>query len=136
MQTYFVLTRPETKFDHNYYLRGHPLEKVYEFTDPGVLVSDTLSLKPHIILVISKANKLLGLIKRTLGPLASQKSELLLYYSPVRSSLMYASTLLSPNKGDLELIEGVQRRATKFILNNYTAYYHTCLAVTFEFQGI
>ena len=43
---------------------------------------------------------------------------------------MYGSTVWYPNRLDLKLIEGVQRRATKFILNDYNSDYKERLAQT------
>lgn len=115
------------RYSYDYQLRNEPLERVYQFKDLGVIVTSNLSWKPHVQCIVSKANRLLGLIRRTLGPLAPLKSKLLLYLSLVRSTLMYASVVWKPDKGDLVLLEGVQRRASKFILNDYTSEYKTRL---------
>ena len=50
--------------------------------------------------------------------------------SLMRTSLMYGSTIWCPNRGDMKLLEGVQRRATKYILNDYTSDYKTRLKKT------
>jgi hypothetical protein len=116
------------KFDFAYQLNDTVLNSVKFFKDLGLTVTDTLSWKPHIANVVSKANKLLGLVKRTLGFRAPLKSKLLLYKSLVMSTLNYASIIWSPDKGDLILLESVQRRATKYILNDYDSDYKTRLA--------
>ena len=55
------------------------------------------------------------------------KPKLLLYNSPVKSPLLYASIMWHPDKGDIQLFEGVQRRATKYILNDYVSDYKSRL---------
>ena len=115
------------KYDFNYYINNNILQRTASISDLGVTVSSNLSWKEHIKTTVSKANRLLGLIKRTLGFTAPMKSKLLLYKSLVRSTLMYASIIWHPDKGDLALLEGVQRRATKYILNDHVSDYKTRL---------
>ena len=42
--------------------------------------------------------------------------------------MFYASVIWSANKHELNLIESVQRRATKYILNDYISEYKTRLS--------
>ena len=59
----------------------------------------------------------MGLIKRTCKDLKDIKTLKLLYCSLVRSNLEYCSIIWSPfTKRNIEKLERVQRRATKFIL--------------------
>ena len=69
----------------------------------------------------AKANRTLGLIKRVCSKdIVDQETRKLLYITLVRSQLEYASNLWSPYTAkERALIENVQRRATKFILNHY-----------------
>ena len=115
------------RFPFMYELNSNVLEQVRNFNDLGLIVTSSFSWKSHIANAVSKANKMLGLIKRTLGPRASTKSKITLYNSLVKPSLMYMSALWYPDKGDLQLIEGVQRRATKYILNDYASDYRSRL---------
>ena len=88
-------------------------------TDLGITVSRDLSWSAHIEKIVTKANKTLGLIKRVCGQdIFDASTRKLLFYSLVRPRLEYASNLWSPHTAKLRrLIENVQRRATKFILN-------------------
>ena len=115
------------KVDFQYHIHNEPLSRVDEFNDLGVTVSYNLSWKTHVRNIVQNANRLLGLIKRTLTNHAPTKSKLLLYNSLIRPSLLYASTVWFPDKNDLQLIEGIQRRATKFILNDYYSDYKSRL---------
>jgi len=68
--------------------------------------------------VVNKCNKKLGMIKRTIGFNAPVNVSKTLYLALVRSDLEYASSVWSgTSKHNMQLIEGVQRRATKYILN-------------------
>ncbi len=88
--------------------------------DLGILISDSLSWSVHIKQICSKAYRSLYLIRRAIpctSPINIKKS---LYLPLVRSQLTYCSQLWFPNKThDIILLERVQRRATKYILNNY-----------------
>ena len=114
-------------FAFNYRLNNDLLVYASDFNDLGVTVSNTLSWNAHIRKIVSKSNRLLGLIKRTLGFRAPIKAKLLLYKSLIRSTLMYASVIWYPDRASFKLLEGVQRRATKYILNDYVSDYKTRL---------
>ena len=75
------------------------------------------------LLLISKANKMLGMMKRTCTNECDLKTLLILYKSLVRSQLEYASQVWSPyTKEKITALERVQRRATKFILKTDLSY--------------
>ena len=103
------------------------LETVTEFNDLGVLISSDLSWNNHIKLKIARANSMLGFIKRAIGFNASSKAKKTLYLSYIRSAVMYNSTVWHLNKTHIRLLEGIQRRATKYILNDYESDYKTRL---------
>ena len=66
----------------------------------------------------SKANKLLGLIRRSTLELTDINARKFLYLQLVRSNFAYASQVWFPQTVKLvEDVEKVQRRATKYILN-------------------
>ena len=100
------------------------INQVPEQKDLGVIIDDKLNFKPHIQAMVKKANRNLGIIKRTFSYL--DKTILLnLYKSIVRPNLEYASTVWSViYKKDSISIENVQRRATRLVQNirhlNYT----------------
>ena len=49
------------------YTLDNPLESISKFSDLGLNVTNTLSWRTHILKIVSKANRLQGFIKRTLG---------------------------------------------------------------------
>ena len=64
---------------------------------------------------VSKANRILGMIKRNFTD-RSKEVIIPLYKSPVKPHLEYCCQIWNPNYSkDIDLVEDVQRRATKFI---------------------
>lgn len=103
----------------DYHLGGDCLQVATVTKDLGVSISNDLSWADHIHQMCAKANRTLGLIKRVCGKsIVEQETRKILYITLVRSQLEYASNLWSPYTTQKRaLIENVQRRATKFILN-------------------
>lgn len=98
-----------------YNLYFHDLDDVSQETDLGVCVDDELKFSDHISAKISKANKMLHVIKNTFKNLTPEIFKKL-YTTLVRPHLEYATAVWSPqNKKDIMRIESVQRRATKMV---------------------
>jgi hypothetical protein len=109
---------------YNYNICNYILTRVNNFNDLGVLVSDDLTWKKHIENCINRGNKRLGLVKRCLGFNCSTKTKLLSFVSLVRPLVEYNTVVWMPNnKKQLCKLESLQRRATKYILNNYSIGY-------------
>ena len=108
--------QPQT---HDYYIQGEneyvKLESVDEERDLGVLFNKTLSFRSHINGALSKANQMLGIIKRGFIYL-DDTSLTSVYKSIVRSHIEYANVIWRPHlKEDIRKIEKIQRRFTKNI---------------------
>ena len=113
-------------YQSQYHLGGQPLERVSVIKDLGVSVSCDLQWGRHIAQTVSKSNKILGLIKRVCRDMNDTQTRKVLYCTLIRPRLEYCCSLWSPHTAkDRALIENVQRRATKFILN----YPHDCCYV-------
>ena len=98
-----------------YHLNGHILNPTNEEKDLGVLIRPDLSPKSQIKACVSKANKMLGMIKHTFSYL-DKEIFLKLYKTFVRPILEYGQEIWSPfHKEDIKEIESVQRRATKLV---------------------
>ena len=83
--------------------------------DLGVLVDPHLNFHEHISQAVSRANRLLGLIRRSFLNLDTETFNLL-YKGLIRPILEYSQAVWSPHKlGEQRMIEGIQRRATKMI---------------------
>ena len=96
-------------------LCGEQLERASSFVYLGVNLSGNFSFSEHIDNVILKANRSLGLLRRTLFH-APRELRLTAFKSMCRSQLEYASEVWDPYKRkDIERLEMVQRRAVRFI---------------------
>ncbi len=112
----------------NYNMNGIQLEHVQTMNDLGLIINSSLTWDNHINSKISKANSLMGLVKRTLGYSCPTKPKLLLYNALVKSTLMYGSVIWTyGSKKNLKRIESIQRAATKYITNDYQSDYKTRL---------
>ena len=103
----------------SYHLDGQTLDSTPSTRDLGVTVTASLSWATHIEEMCAKGNKVLGLVKRVCGrDILDVSTRKLMYTALVRPILEYASCLWSPYTAKhRRLIENIQRRATKFILN-------------------
>jgi hypothetical protein len=114
----------KNKIIFNYLMHNSPLKRVTTFNDLGIHICDDLSWQKHIDTCISKANKRLGLVKRCLGYNCSKQTKLTSYISLVRPLIEYNTVVWFPNsKKQICRIESVQRRATKYVLSDYTINY-------------
>lgn len=119
------VSRKRVSSNYMYHLNNEPVTNVATHVDLGLIVSSELKWSPHIISCTAKANRMLGFLRRNCTLLTDIKCRHLLYLSLVRSHLSYGSEIWAPqgSSRDLTLLEGVQRRATKFILQNYELSY-------------
>ena len=98
-----------------YTMGGTHLDTVPKEKDLGVTIDCDLSFIQHMIEKVNKANSMVGIIRRSFVCLDASMF-LQLYKAMVRPHLEYANQVWSPQaKKYREMIENVQRRATKMI---------------------
>ena len=78
------ISKSRTLFKHNYTLKGHILESVETAKYLGITLSTTMSWEPHINNITTKANKILGFLKRNLQ-VKQEDTKSLAYKALVRS---------------------------------------------------
>ena len=101
--------------NYDYFMKGQQLEKVETEKDLGAVVSFDLKVEPNVLHHVTKANKMVGLIRRTFSFL-NKDMFLALYKAYVRPHLEYCQQAFYPHlQKDKDLLEGVQRRATKLV---------------------
>lgn len=89
------------------------IERVEKENDLGILTDNKLNFDQHIGEITRKANRMMGIIRRTFKHL-DKDTFLPLYKSMVRSHLEYGQAVWNPHlKKHIQKIETVQRHATK-----------------------
>lgn len=113
------ITRSRTPIHQRYTLKGHILEDVKTAKYLGVTLSNNLTWNAHIDNISSKANKLLGFLRRNLKVRNTTVKENA-YKAIVRSNMEYCSTVWAPHtKKNKAKLENVQRRAARFTTGRY-----------------
>ena len=116
------------KFPTSYTISGNIIITKQSHKNLGVTLSDNLEWKTHHDIILSKAYKTLGLVRRTFNSSIPPLTKVKLYVSLIRSQLMYCSPIWRPYLvKDISNLEHLQRRATKYILNDYISDYKTRL---------
>ena len=108
---------------HDYQLNETSINCKDHYKDLGVIFSHDLSWSKHISSIVAKAYKTLALIRRTFHHSTTSVSvRKTLYMSLIRSQLTYCSPVWRPHLiEDIKILEKVQRRATKWILQDYSS---------------
>ena len=91
---------------------------------PGTWVwtASNLSWKPRIAKITNSANKSLGFLRRNLKAKSLERREIA-YKAIVRPQLEYAAPVWDPHiQEGIQRIEMVQRRAARWVLNDYSPY--------------
>lgn len=117
----YILSINKTS-DFFYQLDSTILKNVQSTPYLGILLSDDMKWSPHISSITKKANSTLGFLRRNLRrcpPNCRQQA----YLSLIRPSLEYGAVVWDPYlKKDIEGLERVQRKASRFITGDFRSY--------------
>ena len=114
------ITRKKQPSKHPYTIFGELLGRVNQHDYLGVTISHDLSWNSHCQQVISKSNRTLGLLRRTLAP-CNRDVKTKAYESLVRPRLVeYAAEVWHPHSTTIvDRLEQVQRAAARFVYADY-----------------
>ena len=114
-----TITNKRTPIIYPYMMNNVLIPRVEQHDYLGVTLDRRLSWKPHITKVCTKANRTLGLVKRTLHAAPKQVRKVA-YETLVRPSLEYATCAWSPHtQASNKKVEKVQRIAARFVSGDY-----------------
>ena len=100
---------------HVYNMNGHSIEEVSKEKDLGVMIDEQLKFHDQTSYVTSKANRTIGIIKKTFMNINTD-TFLNLYKALIRPQLEYANVIWGPFYSvDQNKVENVQRAATRMI---------------------
>ena len=115
------ITNKRKPFQSTYSANSEVLAKVPQCDYLGVRCSESLRWGAHCSKVAAKANKTLGLIRRTLKPCCREVKERT-YMTLVRPNIEYASSTWNPHTNtDVNRLEQVQKNAARFVCNDYNS---------------
>ena len=101
-----------------YLIQNTPVKRTDAQKDLGILVCKDLKWNSQVLAAASNANRMLGFIGRSTLEVKNQSARKALYTALVMSNLSYSSQVWAPQSDKLiEIIERIQRRATKYILS-------------------
>ena len=119
--TMTVLHPRRNKIITPYRLYNHLLSPVEHYKYLGIIIQSDLKWHLHIQSITSKANQMLGLLKRNLRT-PSIHLRKRAYLSLVRPKLEYATTVWNPHlTTDKIALEKVQRRAARYVKGIYSS---------------
>ena len=105
-----VVLKIRAVLNYIYTLNGVELEVVSEQKDLGILISNDLLPRKHILEITKKANQRVGLIRRCFTNITQRKISTL-FKTTVRPLLEYASVVWQPHlKKDIDMLQKVQNR--------------------------
>jgi len=111
---------------YTYYMDEQPLQVVSEHKNLGIIIDSNLKFHSQTTAVTNKAYYVLGLIKKSFNSL-NPRTLPILYKALVRPHLEYANAVWGPSYiGDSQIVERVQRRATKYVPEPFNLEYEDC----------
>ena len=116
---HLTITRKTNPLKSSYSICGSVIQQSNSTKYLGVTITSNLSWSEHINNITNKANSMRAFLQRNLNQ-SHQSVKSTCYITYVRPILEYASTVWFPHQvGDINRLEMVQRRAVRFVCNNF-----------------
>ena len=113
------ITKNRNVIKTDYIPHGHKLEHIKSAKYLGVELTSDMKWTSHVNNICAKANKTIGFLKRNIN-ISNKSIKEKAYKSLVRPTVEYASAAWNPHqKGDIQKLEMIQRRAARFVQNRY-----------------
>ena len=113
------ITRKRKTMEFDYQLHQQTLEVTKDSKYLGVTISNDLSWTTHINNISAKANRSIGFLRRNIHA-CPKTVKANAYTTLVRPVVEYASAVWDPyTKNQISQLESVQRRAARFVYNNF-----------------
>ena len=113
---------------HIFHIDGQQVSPNNTLKDLGVIMTKNIDRSRHHQYILAKAYRMLNLLRRTFCVDNCHNGKKVLYLTLVRSRLTYSSPIWRPNLlRDISSLEKLQRRVTKYILNDFSSNYKNCL---------
>ena len=117
-------SRRRKLLDFSYSLENHPLNRLDEVKDLGVIFDRQLKFSSHIDAILNKAYRSLGFLIRNTSRLLDIDTYKLLYSALVRSKLEYCSSIWYPStKAASQRIERIQGRFVRMLFFRINGFY-------------
>jgi len=113
----------KNNINYEYHLGTTKLNNSVKEKELGVIIDNSLNFSDQCAATVKKANRMLGVLRRKVK-YKSKEVVVRLYKALVRPVLEYCVQLWNPiYKGDINALEGVQRRALKMVNGFYRLSY-------------
>ena len=117
------ITNKHNFIDTNYKLYGHTIQKVTNAKYLGITFDHHLNWKNHINIIAAKANAAQAFLCRNTN-FCPTDVKIHCYKTLVRPIMEYSTTIWSPFTAvDITTLEKVQRRAARYIFNDYSSFH-------------
>ena len=118
------ITNKKTSLAPAYNLNGVSLEWVDSFTYLGVVINKKLNWGDHIATKVAKANRMLGLLKRSMCG-CSELAKKNAFVSLVRPHVEYCAPVWNPHLKDTDALEKIQKRGARWICCRWSQQSHS-----------
>ena len=119
---YLIITNKLHSISTQYHIQKHTIKEVTHAKYLGVIIDQHLTWNEHTNYATSKANEVKCFLQHNLKSCPTTVKTTC-YNSLIRSILDYASIIWSPyTQKNIQSVESAQRRAARFVTNNYSPY--------------